>query len=123
MGEDPERRRIPRLSRHEKLFIRIASSQEHPELVGNTLRSSIDDLSPEGLRVRLQHPLEQGCTLELWVKLSDHPGSYLLTGEIMWQAGAPDDQGSYVTGLRLLDGFGEDHGLWQEQTGALEDPG
>lgn len=121
MGEASERRKVPRVSRREKLFIRIASSADHPELVGTTVRGTTDDLSSEGLRIRLGHPVERGCTLELWVKLSDQPGSFLLTGQVMWQSPEADAEGLHVTGLRLLDGFGEDQGAWRLRTGS--DPG
>lgn len=110
------RRKAPRLKRSERVFVRIMASDRHPELSGTMARCTTSDLSAGGLRLTLDHPVTEGTRLDLWLKLPEHPGTFLLTGEVRWVADGPlEDQ--RVAGVALTDDpetQPNDHSDWQQ---------
>ncbi len=107
-----ERRRNPRLPRHERLFIEIISSTQDPSLTGQTIKCSTDDLSVSGLRIRLDHAVPAGCLLDLWVKVGAHPGTFLFTGEVKWSQ--EEGEGTFLIGVELRDRPRDDNKAWRE---------
>jgi hypothetical protein len=79
-----ERRSAPRVAREERLFVRIVSSHPDVFLGGKTIHCSTQDLSAGGLRLHLEADVPVGTVLQLWIKVADYPGTFLLNGVIRW---------------------------------------
>lgn len=98
-----ERRRAPRVARHEHLFARVAACADHPDMVGSVLRAASEDLSRGGLRVRVDRALDVGTVFDLWVKIKDAEGTFLLHGTVRW-CRESDAEGEYAAGIQLWAG-------------------
>ncbi|MDZ7753118.1 MAG: PilZ domain-containing protein [Gammaproteobacteria bacterium] len=119
--ERPSRRKVPRVPRRERLYVRILESDRHPGLKGTTARCTTANVSSGGLRLALDYPVEVGTRLDLWAKLPEHPGTFLLTGEVRW-AMAGDLEDEHILGIELVpDGDAPDADLaeWQHLLSAL----
>ncbi len=111
MSDETERRRQPRLERDDTLFVRIASASGEEVDEGQTVRCSTENVSQDGLRIRLPAALPEGTFLELWIRVANRPGTFLLKGVSKW-AKAQDD-GSTLVGIQLTDDSAEDMGAWR----------
>jgi hypothetical protein len=98
-----ERRSAPRLPRHEQVFARVATCPAHPDLVGTVLRAASEDLSRGGLRVRIDRPMDVGTVFDLWLKIKDAEGTFLLHGTVRWLHEA-EVEGDYYVGIQLWAG-------------------
>lgn len=117
--ENLSRRKAPRIPRRERIFVRIVGSDRHPELNGTIARCITSDLSSGGLRLVLDYPVEVDSLLDLWVKVPEHPGTFLLTGRVRWFA-AGELEEERILGVELVtDGEAEldDRSDW---TGLLD---
>lgn len=106
-----ERRKHERLSLEGPVFVKILSSTRDESLRGKTLYCSTKDLSLGGLRVHSEHDIPIGCTLHLWVGLSDSPGTYMMSGRVAWQK---DDGASYVVGIEFVNVENDELAAWKE---------
>lgn len=79
-----EQRSVPRLACEERLFVRIVSSHPNVSLEGKTIHCSTRDLSERGLRLCLEEGVPVGTELQLWIKVADYPGTFLVNGIIRW---------------------------------------
>lgn len=120
-AEQPSRRKAPRVPRRERVFVRILESDRHPGLKGTMARCTTADVSRGGLRLAVDYPVEVNSRLDLWAKLPEHPGTFLLTGEVRWvMIGDLEDE--HVLGIELVpDGPRPDADLtaWQHLLSAL----
>lgn len=79
-----------------------------------TMSGSTADLSVDGLRLRTERRLPVGCVLDLWVKLSAHPGTFLFTGIVRWSK-APQENGSFLSGIELQESPVDDTNPWRNK--------
>ena len=117
----PARRKAPRFQRAERVFVRILASDRNRDLAGTIARCTTADLSVGGLRLTVDYPVEPGDILDLWTKLPEHPGTFLLVGEVRWRA-AGELEDEQVLGIELVadDPAGEnDHGAWRRHVETL----
>ena len=112
MPEASDRRKHPRLTRHDRLVVKIISATEDASLTGMTMSGSTADLSVDGLRLRTERRLPVGCVLDLWVKLSAHPGTFLFTGVVRWSQ-AQKENGTYQSGIELQESALDDSNPWR----------
>ena len=91
---DQDRRQFPRLNSCAALFIRTL---DEPRL---TIRCHARDISARGLQIQAEHPLEAQRPIELWIKLDDQPGTFLLSGHICWLREA---EPGFMMGITLID--------------------
>lgn len=105
-----ERRRFPRLSNDSSLFLQplIGALRAIPCLAR--------DISARGLQVQTTQPLPDGERIEIWIKLDDQPGTFLLRGRVRWSR--QEDQ-QYVLGIALDE---DQHDLDMESWVALLKP-
>ncbi len=107
----PEKRSAPRLGREESLFVRIVSSGPDVLLEGKTVHCSTEDLSAGGMRLRLDEAVPVGTVLQLWIKVSDYPGTFLVNGVIRWvREYSPN---VFLAGIELRDERNDDTGNWE----------
>lgn len=106
-----EQRSAPRLVREERLFVRIISSHPTVSLDGKTIHCLTQDLSVGGLRLRLKEGLPVGTTLQLWIKVADYPGTFLVNGVIRWVR--ERDANEFFTGVELRDEPNGDGTGWE----------
>ena len=114
MQEARERRKHPRLPRDDRLVVKIVSATEDTSLTGMTMSGSTADLSVDGLRLRTERRLPVGCVLDLWVKLSAHPGTFLFTGIVRWSQAQQDD-GAFLSGIELQESPVDDTNPWRSK--------
>lgn len=101
--EHPSRRKLPRVSRRERVFVRILATDRHSDLKGIMARCTTADVSSGGLRLAVDYPVAVNTRLDLWAKLPEHPGTFLLTGEVRWAvAGGLEDE--HILGIELVPG-------------------
>ena len=112
MPEASDRRKHPRLARDDRLVVKIISATEDASLAGITMSGSTADLSVDGLRLRTERRLPVGCVLDLWVKLSAHPGTFLFTGVVRWSQTQKED-GTYQSGIELQESALDDSNPWR----------
>ncbi|MEW6764506.1 MAG: PilZ domain-containing protein [Pseudomonadota bacterium] len=87
-----ERRKYPRYDTTPSLFL-------HPLMASHrTFPCKARDISPRGLQVLISEPLADGVRVELWIKLDDQPGTFLLRGNVRWSRRL---DGEYVLGIAL----------------------
>ena len=107
-----ERRTDGRLLNQSRLYVQIAHSREDLSLRGQTFASSTIDISPKGLRLRVDPPVMMGCGLDLWVNIEGHHGKFFLHGVVKWSM--PSNKGAdYLIGIELVDAPKTDHQKWQ----------
>ncbi|MEW6444866.1 MAG: PilZ domain-containing protein [Pseudomonadota bacterium] len=73
-----ERRHFPRLSNQASLFLHAIDSPPR------TLPCIACDISVRGIQLQTEQPLAENVPVELWIKLDDQPGTFLLRGQVRW---------------------------------------
>ena len=121
MSHDTDRRRQPRLERDDTLFVRIASATGEAIEEGQSVRCSTENVSQDGLRIRLSEAVPEGTFLELWIKFSDRPGTFLLKGVTKWSRRRDDD--TVLVGIQLADDSVEDMAAWRATVAEKLGPG
>ena len=111
MSDGTERRKQPRLEREDSLFIRVASGSGEAIDEGQTVRCSTENVSQDGLRIRLPEAVPEGTLLELWIRVTGRPGTFLLKGVSKWAKG--QDDGTVQVGIQLAEDPAEDMGAWR----------
>ncbi len=111
MNEETERRGQPRLQRDDALFVPVGSANGDAVQEGQTVRCSTENVSPDGLRLRLPEAVPEGTIVELWVRVTDRPGTFLLKGMTKWAMAQED--GSVLVGIQLAQEPAEDIGAWR----------
>ena len=115
-----ERRQGRRLARVERMIARKSLSPGEDAHVEETTSCVTEDVSPEGMRIRVRQPVPEAGSLDLWVKVQDHPGTFLLTGEVKWVS-ADEASGEYLAGVQIVGAEGVDLDKWREMIkGQLE---
>ena len=99
-SEIDERRTEERYEQKQVLSVKVVFSSENPGLLGKTLDGSTVDVSPSGLRILLNHPVQMDSVLDVWVNLVDNNKKYFLTGNVRWCHEA-EEGGLYQVGLVL----------------------
>lgn len=87
-----DRRQRPRRPYCDSVFI---STLDEPK---DTLACQTLDISAEGLRISTRKPLAAGRQIELWIRLVNQPGTFLLRGQIRWSEAAGD---GYMQGVEI----------------------
>ena len=111
MDKDADRRQHPRLDGEGSLFVRVTSASGETIDEGQTVRCSTENVSLDGFRLWLSKPIPEGTLLDVWVRVEDHPGTFLLKGVTKW-AKRDGDRGAMV-GIQLIDDAADDVGAWQ----------
>lgn len=106
-----EQRATARLAREERLFVRIVSSHPSKVLEGKTIRCSTQDLSAGGVRLCLDEAVPVGTLLQLWIKVADYPGTFLMNGLIRWVR--EKSPRAFLVGVELRDEPNDDTIGWQ----------
>lgn len=107
-----ERRRHERLACGETIKIRVLSSTQDLSPEGKTMASDAGDISARGLRLYADRPMPVGRGLDLWIRLEDRSGTFMLSGVVKWST--EDPQGGYQVGIELLEEPTEDLQSWNE---------
>jgi Tfp pilus assembly protein PilZ len=105
MSSDREKRRHPRIPREEILSMKLIAPPTEFAHQGEPLYCSTEDVSAEGMRIHVNHELEPGQAVDIWIVLLDHRGTFHLTGEVTWihPASEVGSAGTWVAGVVLLD--------------------
>ncbi len=111
MTVDADRRNHPRLDGDEALFVRVSSAGGETIDEGHTVRCSSENLSLDGLCLRLSEPIPEGTLLELWIRVKDHAGTFLLTGMTKWVK--IRESGGALVGIQLVEDSAGDLGAWR----------
>jgi len=108
-----ERRRHPRLPRHDRLFIQFGGTPAAVGPPGATRFCEAVDTSPCGLRLclRLAEALPRYSPLELWVSVSGAEGKYYLCGRVAWCVWRPGRE-THELGVDLHAGPSSDQRAW-----------
>ena len=94
-----DKRRHPRLPREEPLSIRLLIPSDKAGSAPLQIYGSSVDMSATGLQLQLDHELEIGQALEVWIVLVDDHDAYNLTGKVTWSK--PSEAGGHVAGIAL----------------------
>lgn len=120
MSKNSNRRRHARQPRDERVVVQVASSTRDTLPPGSIVRCSAKDVSATGMRLQVNQQVPEGCSLELWVEVSNHPTKFYLCGEVKW-CRELDETDRYLIGIELNDGESEDFKQWQDALG-FNDP-
>ena len=99
--------------RDERVVLQIVLSTHDTLPPGTVVRCLAKDISPRGIRIQLDHPLSEGCLLELGVEFLNHPGIIFLAGEVKWCKALNESKRNLV-GVELKKRHCDDLKLWQE---------
>ena len=91
--------------------MRIVSSHPNVSLDGKTIHCSTQDLSAGGLQLRLEEGVPVGTVLQLWIKVGDYPGTFLLNGTIKWVR--EQSSNAFLAGVELGDEQSVDARGWE----------
>lgn len=116
MSTKSDRRQHARQLRDERVVVQVASSTRDTLPPGSIVRCSTKDVSATGMRLQLNQRVPDGCLLELWVEVSNHPTKFYLCGEVRW-CREIDEAKRYLIGVELKDGETEDFKQWREALG------
>ncbi len=100
-----------RQRRDERVVVQIVSSTHGTLPPGTVVRCSTKDVSPQGIRIQLNHPLSEGCLLELCVEFLNHPGIIFLAGEVKWCKALNESKRNLV-GVELKERQCDNFNLW-----------
>jgi len=105
MSSNDEKRKHPRIPREEILSIKLIAPPTEFAYKGEPLYCSTEDVSAEGMRIHVNHELEAGQEVDIWIVLLDQRGTFHLTGAISWihPADETESAGQWVAGIALLD--------------------
>ncbi len=101
-----------RQRRDERVVVQIVSSTHGTLPPGTVVRCSTKDVSPQGIRIQLNHPLSEGCLLELCVEFLNHPGIIFLAGEVKWCKALGESTRNLI-GVELRERPTDNFKLWQ----------
>lgn len=96
---NPERRKEERFTHQDQVVITIRHAEGEKNRNGTTLACKTFDLSPRGLRIGLDQPVQTGSLLSLWLKRLDGPGTLSVDCEVRWHAADP--AGEHWVGVQL----------------------
>jgi Tfp pilus assembly protein PilZ len=115
MANDNEKRRHPRLPREEILSVKLIAPPTEFSHQGETLYCSTVNVSANGMQIHVNHPLEIGQQLDIWIVLMDDLGTFHLIGEVAWLQDQPDPEepGNWLAGV-LLQEESEHLAAWRE---------
>jgi len=116
MSNNQDRRQHARQPRDERVVVQVSSSTVETLPAGSIVRCSTKDVSATGMRLQLNQSVPDGCLLELWVEISNHPTKFYLAGEVKWCQELDEDK-RYLVGIELKDADTEDFKQWQEVLG------
>ena len=117
MSED--KRNNDRIHMTGAIFIEVTASEGHAQ--NRILICRSFDISPGGLRVGLDEPIEIGSILQLGADLVPGRDPLYLVGEVRWTE--PRDPGpGYWVGFELLDSADTDIAAWRELQATLARP-
>jgi len=120
MKSGGDRRSDVRHQRDERVLVKILNSDDDPSLAGTILRCATQDVSLEGVRVRLPQPLPVGCELDLWVKMHDRAGPVSATGRVVWVHEQEEPEaGGFRVGIRVGARSGREREAWRSAIRAL----
>ena len=112
MSTTIDERKHCRQLRDEKVVFQIRSSAHGTLPPGLVIRCRTKDVSPRGMRIKLDRPLSEGSLVELGIEISDRPGVFFLAGEVKW-CKVLEKGKHHLVGLDLNDGDSDDFKLWQ----------
>ena len=115
-----EKRHSGRTHRTGAIFIEVAADEEQQNRI--VICHSFD-VSPDGLRVSLDEPIDTGTILQLGADLVPGRDPLYLVGEVRWSE--PREPGpGYWVGFELIDSADTDIEAWRELQPSLgsEDP-
>jgi len=114
MENDSERRKHPRILGEGPVFVKVIEAGENADLRGETIYCSTQDLSTGGIRLAVDREVPVGSVLHLWIGLSDSPGSYMLTGRVVWARPAESGKTSHMVGIEFEEVPDGDMTTWLE---------
>ncbi len=101
MNNNSERRVTRRVPRMERLFLRTIDERGDPPIIGSVTHCISEDLSADGMRLRIDRPLALGTRLQLWIKLYGQRGTFMLEGLVRWVEADRVDEETYLIGVEL----------------------
>jgi hypothetical protein len=105
-----ERRDGPRIPRKEAVSVELRAADPDGPVTPQVVATETMDVSADGLRMILPHPVVPDCLFEMCVQVEGDPRPFLLTGESRWCR--PAGGGRYEAGFRIHDGVGTDYSAW-----------
>jgi hypothetical protein len=107
--EKETRRREVREEFDKNATLQIIESSD-TELVGETIETTIADISSTGFRLEGSRSLGE-CTVGVWIDLADESESFFLAAAVRWST---FEDGSYQIGLELIDHALAERERWLE---------
>ena len=96
-----DRRGDLRGAREERLFVKVISCPEDPDLEDTTIGCTTQNVSSSGIQLSVTQAIPAATSLELWVEVKGLPGKFLLGGEVRW---CREDGEKFSCGIELREG-------------------
>lgn len=103
-----DRRRGDRILGNGLAKLQVVESKDE-KLDGLTFESEVKDLSPQGLRLECDRPLD-GCKLDLWVQLEGYADKVFLAADVRWVQKLGDRR--FQAGVQIIDNPLSDFAAW-----------
>ncbi|HET8707827.1 MAG TPA: PilZ domain-containing protein [Pseudomonadales bacterium] len=107
-----EKRSENRIRREEQLYVEIMASSYDESLPGAVVACTTCDISPNGLQVKMDQPVQAGAILDLCIEMQRSSKRFFLTGEVKWVR-ENEDGLSWRVGFLLFDGINTDIEEWK----------
>jgi len=100
MNQISDKRKHTRKPYVEEITAHINSNEFDESLLSKTILCETLDISEAGIQLKTADQLTVGLELELWIKIENRPGKFLLAGDITW-VNILDKPTSYFVGVAL----------------------
>ena len=84
MNHMPDKRKYPRKPYVEEITVHINSNEYDESLLSKTVLCETLDISEGGIQLKTAEELSIGLEIELWIKIANRPGKFLLSGQVTW---------------------------------------
>ncbi|MBV1911156.1 MAG: PilZ domain-containing protein [Kangiellaceae bacterium] len=108
---DIDGRKQTRHTREETIFIEILSASREAATDNILLECTTQDISPDGLKIRAEHPFIVDSILELLISFESGGYKFLLTGQVKWNT--INDEGDSIAGFEIIESEHSDYLVWR----------
>ncbi len=114
-----------RLPVESRVFIELDASVDAVEGESSVAICKTLDVSAQGMRVLLDHELQEDAYLQVGVEPPQAEGTseatFFLVAQVRWCRPADQDEGSFLAGLALMQSEGSDIDHWVNLISTLQD--
>ena len=116
-----DNRRFMRLPVESRVFIEIESAPPGSLGPGKVASCETLEVSPAGLRARLDEAVTVGAILQIGVELPGKDEPFYLVGQVRWRMRDREVPNAWIAGFEILNAHGSDIEHWVEALEVMDE--